>query len=215
MTIKLYHYVHCPFCIRIRMTLGFLNLPYQSIVLPYDDEKTPVDLSGQKMLPIIEIDGKIQNESLDIMALLDEENKLRLPAVLPTDFSNLLDQLGRNIHSLAMPYWIFTPEFNEESRQYFQKKKEEKRGPFYELVRNRQLFEAPLTEDLLNLIKHLTPFFNSNVFSGYDVLIAAHLWGLYVVPEFQFPEELHKYLSEVKRICKFNYHQDFWRKPCE
>ena len=46
MELKLYHYVHCPFCVRVRMILGFLQLPYQSIVLPYDDEVTPVSGYG-------------------------------------------------------------------------------------------------------------------------------------------------------------------------
>jgi glutaredoxin 2 len=192
------------------MALGYLDLPYQSIVLPYDDEATPVNLTGVKMLPIIEVDGKIHNESLEIMALLDLEQKLPLPQNLPQEFTELLNKLGSNVHSLAMPYWIYTPEFNETSRKYFQKKKEEKRGPFHQLVKNRQLFEAPLLRDLSNLINELKPFYRSAEFSGYDVLIAAHLWGLYVVPEFQFPAEIHRYLQEIKRVCNFNYHRDFW-----
>ena len=211
MNIKLYHYVHCPFCIRVRMTLGFLDIPYESVVLSYDDESTPVKLTGKKMLPIVEIDGTVHNESLDIIARLDVKEKLGLPGELSLDFSQLLEKLGKNIHSLAMPYWIFTPEFNEASRKYFQVKKEAKRGPFKELVRNRQLFEVPLLNDLLSLIRELKPFYQNEHITGYDILIASHLWGLYVVPEFQFPHELHIYLQEVKRICRFDYHQDFWR----
>ena len=116
MNIKLYHYVHCPFCVRVRMTLGYFDLSYESVVLSYDDETTPVRLSGKKMLPVIEIDGHVQNESLDIMARLDTKDEFRLPKELPQEFSKLLDQLGKNVHSLAMPYWIYTPEFNESSR---------------------------------------------------------------------------------------------------
>jgi glutaredoxin 2 len=193
------------------MTLGYLNLPYESVVLSYDDEMTPVRLTGKKMLPIIEIDGPVQNESLDIMTRLDLRGELQLPRELPQELSQLLDKLGKNIHSMAMPYWIYTPEFNDASREYFQMKKEEKRGPFKELVRNRQLFEVPLMKDLVRFISELKPFYQNEHFTGYDIIIASHLWGLYVVPEFQFPLELHSYLQEVKRICRFDYHQDFWR----
>ena len=74
MAIALYHYVHCPFCVRVRLALGFLNVAYDSIVVPYDDEKTPIELVGKKMLPIAVIEGKAMNESLDIIEAIDQEN---------------------------------------------------------------------------------------------------------------------------------------------
>jgi glutaredoxin 2 len=214
MKIKLYHYVHCPFCIRVRMALGYLNIPFESVVVPYDDEKTPIELTGKKMLPIAVIDGVAHNESLDIIALADLTHKLKLPKMLqgPTfmELNTLLNQWGENVHSLAMPYWIWTPEFTPTSRQYFQHKKETKRGPFKELVKNRAGFEEKLNRDLEHLSKSLTPFYQSNEFSIYDILIASHLWGLYVVPEYRFPEKLHDYLQNVKASCHFEYHKDFW-----
>lgn len=215
MKLKLYHYVHCPFCIRVRMTLGLLNLSYESIVVPYDDEATPQRLTGVKMLPIMEIDGKAMNESLDIMNALDKENLLKISEIknspeLP-EFEALLARLGSPVHSLAMPYWIYTPEFNDSSRAYFQKNKEQKRGPFKDLVKNQKQFADSIRKELDLLETKLKPFYRSEKFSAYDILIAAHIWGLYVVPEFQFSESLHKYLQDVKEICHYNYHQDFWR----
>jgi glutaredoxin 2 len=196
------------------MTLGLLNLPYQSIVLPYNDELTPVKLTGAKMLPIMMIDGKAMNESLDIMAALDSGNRLKIKDTVNSpefqEFNHLLNKLGKNVHNLAMPYWIYTPEFNEESRKYFQEKKEIKRGPFKILVHNRQKFEEEILRDLNDLTQNLRPFFHSGSFGVYDILLAAHIWGLYVVPEFQFPEKIHQYLMKVKDTCYFNYHQDFW-----
>ena len=77
--ITLYHYVHCPFCVRVRMAFGHLKVPYKSVVVPYDDEKTPLDLCQKKMLPIIKWkDGKAQNESLEIIEKADQENKLQM-----------------------------------------------------------------------------------------------------------------------------------------
>lgn len=215
MKLTLYHYVHCPFCVRVRMTLSLLKLPYTSVVLPYDDEKTPVELTGTKMLPIMSIEGKAMNESLDIMAALDKENILRVSEVTSTEefknFNSLLSKLGINVHNLAMPHWIYTPEFNETSRAYFQKKKEQKRGPFRELVKKQGQYIEEINTDFSGVINDLDPFYKSNTFSLYDVLLAAHIWGLYVVPEYQFPPKLHEYLQRVKEICRFNYHEDFWK----
>lgn len=215
MQLKLYHYVHCPFCVRVRMALSYLGLAYESIVVPYDDEATPVGLTGKKMLPIMEIDGKAMNESLDIIAAIDTQNKLKVNEIVHSQnfpaFNDLLNRLGSPVHSLAMPYWIYTPEFNDASRTYFQQKKEQKRGPFKDLVKNQRQFIDSLTPQFDDLMKELTPFYQSSSFSLYDILLASHIWGLYVVPEFQFPARLHSYLQEVKAVTHFNYHQDFWR----
>jgi len=121
-----------------------------------------------------------------------------------------LSDIGGPIHSLAMPYWIYTAEFSEASRKYFQAKKEEKRGPFSVLVQNRSLFESDLAPHLKHLEQSLRPFYESNTIGLLDILIASHLWGLYVVPEFQFSEAIHQYLQTIKQRCRFNYHQDFW-----
>lgn len=212
---KLYHYVHCPFCIRVRMGLGLLRIPYESRVLPYNDEKTPVDLTGSKMLPIIVDDqGHAQNESLDILKRFDvndmmswssyEKNKEEVDA--------LINAIGGPVHSLCMPYWIWTPEFNEESRQYFQKKKEVKRGPFKNLVHNKQKYIDELNALIEEKIEpHLEPFYKSSTLTVVDVMIAAHLWGMYIFPEYQFDPSIHQYLQEVKKATHFNYHEDFWK----
>jgi glutaredoxin 2 len=196
------------------MAAGLLKKPYKSVVVPYDDEETPVRLTGKKMLPIMEVNGKPMNESLDIMAVLDEANELNIgnlskdPAYV--SFNELLTKLGNNVHNLAMPYWIWTPEFNESSRNYFQKKKEVKRGPFKDLVKDKQKFIQDISADLTIVAQELKPFYRSETFTVYDILLAAHIWGLYIVPEFQFDVKIHTYLQNVKAICNFDYHQDFW-----
>lgn len=166
------------------------------------------------MLPIMSFDEKPKNESLDIIADLDKNHALKISEMCSgknfDDLNALLNRIGSQVHSLAMPYWIYTPEFNESSRIYFQKKKEQKRGPFKALVKNRKSFEAELTKDLISVSSNLKPFYKSEEFSVYDILIASHLWGLYVVPEFQFPENIHQYLQKIKEICHFDYHQDYW-----
>jgi glutaredoxin 2 len=205
----LYHYVHCPFCVRVRLAAGLLGIQYNSIVLPYNDEKTPVELAGKKMLPIWQSADFTSNESLDIIANLDTENQLNVnqykESNKPALIDPLLSKLGSSIHSLVMPYWMWTPEFNESSRLYFQSKKEVKRGPFKELVKNAEKFKLPLNEylnDVENLIENESMLIK--------ILIASHIWGLYVLPEFQFTAKLHEQLQEIKSQCHFNYHEDFW-----
>lgn len=210
---KLYHYVHCPYCIRVRMGLGFLNITYESHVLPYNDESTPIKLSGVKMLPIVEIDGIVQNESLDILKSLDTKNLLSWSQLKDqeVEIDNLLTKIGNPVHSLCMPYWIWTPEFNESSRQYFQSKKELKRGPFKNLIQNKNQYLQSLNEILTNDIeKNLNPFYKSSSMTIIDIMLAAHLWGMYIFPEFQFSPKMHNYLQSVSAVCHFDYHQDFW-----
>lgn len=212
--ITLFHYVHCPFCVRVRMAFGLLKTSYTSKVLPYNDEETPISLTGVKMLPIVDIEGVAINESLDIIKKVDKENVLSNELLqdpqVNEDIEKLLSSLGSPIHNLVMPYWIQTKEFNDESRQYFQSKKELKRGPFNELATQAPKFLDELQGLLTPLEKKLTPFYNSEHLTVVDIMLASHLWGMYVFPEFQFPAFLHKYLQEVKRQCAFTYHQDFW-----
>jgi len=195
------------------MAMGFLGHKYQSVVLAYDDETTPKRLTGVKMLPIIEIDGKAMNESLDIIEKLDADQQLRFDDLKQSreHIENLLERIGSLVHNLAMPYWIHTPEFSEKSRQYFEAKKSAKRGPFKHLVWRRQEFEQPLQLFLKELELSLTPFYHSKHFGIIDIMLAAHLWGLYIVPEFQFPIGIHNYLQKIKQLTHFNYHEDFWR----
>ncbi len=210
MSLILYHYVHCPYCVRVRMALGFLNLSYDSRVLAYDDQKTPLSLIGEKMLPIMSFDGISMKESLDIIRRLDQNNLL----LVDTDKSQIesfIKQVNNPVHSLAMPYWIYTPEFTDASREYFLRQKEAKRGPFKDLVKRSDEFKDELKPIFEDLKTRLHPFFDSNQMTIKDIMISAHLWGLYVVPEFQFPDVIHQYLQNVKKICRFDYHQDYWR----
>lgn len=211
---KLYHYIHCPFCIRVRMGLRILNLNYESIPLRYDDEKTPIDLTGIKMLPIIQKEGQTpQNESLDILKDLDKTNIFKWEHLkeFESEINILLNKIGNHVHNLAMPYWVWTPEFDEASRKYFEDKKSVKRGPFKELRKNKDK-EIPKLNDVL--INELLPNLNSGFYKNsnltiIDIMIASHLWGMYCVCEYQFPAEIHKYLQKVGQLTRFRYHEDF------
>lgn len=214
---KLYHYIHCPFCIRVRMALGALNKNYQSEVLSYDDEETPIALTGVKMLPIFEDEDGPQNESLDIIRKLDKDDYLGMSSLKDShklkDFEELLNRLASPIHNLAMPYWVYSKEFNDSARKYFLKKKEAKRGPFNLLAQRKAQFLKELSPLLTEVESHIDPFFDKNSkVTIWDIILASHLWGLYMIPEFQFSPRLHSYLQQVGEHCHFNYHEDFWRE---
>lgn len=214
MSLTLYHYVHCPYCLRVRMALGFLQIPYESKVVPYDDEATPLQLTGKKMLPALVHEQGAMNESLDIIDFIDKKNILNIRETHTSQdfkkFELFLTKLAGPIHSLAMPYWMYTPEFSESSRMYFQKKKEEKRGSFKDLVKDKDKYFAVLVPLLKEAEEAIDPFYHSKTFNIYDILLASHIWGLYIVPEFQFSDKLHQYLQSIKKICHFDYHKDFW-----
>ncbi len=209
MGLVLYHYVHCPYCVRVRMALGFMKMSYESRVVSYDDQETPVSLIGMKMLPILAIDGKPMKESLDIIRKLDLKNMLKGDSDLSAA-ENFIKEINNPVHSLAMPYWTHTPEFKPSARDYFIKQKEAKRGPFPELIKKSEEFKNELTGLFAKFQNSLRPYFESETLRIQDIMIAAHLWGLYVVPEFQFPKEIHQYLQNIKQECRFNYHQDYW-----
>lgn len=201
------------------MALGFLEQSYRSIVLPYHDEKTPTDLCQKKMLPIVTFDdGNSSNESLDIIARLDEKNLLGTKDLLANakeqqKMEELLNEIGGTVHNLAMPYWIWTPEFDLDSRQYFVEKKSQKRGPFHLLAQKKQQFLDELPPILTKVQGMLnSPYYKGESLSIQDIMIASHLWGLYVVPEFQFSSNMHRYLQSIKNLCHFEYHEDFWKK---
>lgn len=196
------------------MSLGYLKIPFESVVLRYDDELTPVKLTGKKMLPIFEFNNnKIMNESLDIISELDTKNLLKKEKYQENKVSidSLLREIGDDVHSLCMPYWIWTPEFDADSRNYFQKKKEVKRGPFKNLIKSKDSTLTHLNKILIKLEDNLDPYYQSSQISILDIMIASHVWGLYIFPEFQFSSKLHNYLQLIKKECAFDYHQDYWK----
>ena len=192
MSHTLYHYVHCPYCVRVRMACGYLNIPYKSIVLSYDDEETPVALSNKKMLPIMKSSNGIMNESLDIIKVLDKKNALNLEHYFDRkeEIDKLLKEIGRSVHSLCMPYWIFTAEFDSKARKYFQDKKEVSKGPFSKLVEQKDYFLKELKSVLKREEKNIENFYLTKDLDILDIVLSSHLWGMFVYPDFQFDDDL-------------------------
>ena len=93
----------------------------------------------------------------------------------------------------------------------FQNKKGGKVGSFKSLFLKRETYKRKIPS-LSNLVlENLKPYFDSGELTIKDILIASHLWGLYIVPEVHLPERLHNYLQKIATETSFIYHEDFWK----
>lgn len=199
------------------MALGYLGTPYNSTILPYSDEVTPIKHTGKKMAPyIMKEDGSFLNESLEIIKYVDNTNVLNVDLTIASDrflnADNFLNNISPSLFNLLMPYYLNGAEFSEKDRLYFQRKKEVKRGPFHLLVEKRKEFISDINLIIkTELYKNLIPFFQSEKFTLVDLIIASHLWGLYLAYDFRISDKLHNYLQEIRNICNFNYDNDLWR----
>ncbi len=75
MALKLYQFESCPYCARVRGTLGDKGLEYEKIEVPVDrdDRDELVKVSGQLKVPVL-VDGEtVINDSAAIIDYLNEK----------------------------------------------------------------------------------------------------------------------------------------------
>ena len=210
---KLYVYDHCPYCVKARMIFGFKKVSFKLICLLNDDEKTPINMIGTKMVPILEI-GKenFMPESLDIISYVDKQ-KGQPVVSWKTDkkLSAWLDKNSTLCYELAMPRWVHAPldEFKtKKARDYFQKKKEDYIGPFKDCLRDTSNLVEEMTEEL----KVLESFFEknqkffSNRLSVNDFHLFAFLRSLSIVKSLSFPEKIKYYSHKMSEQTKIPLH---------
>ena len=82
---------------------------------------------------------------------------------------------------------------------------------FHKLIQNKEAHLSELDTILKEVERKIDGFYNGeDQMSILDIMLASHIWGMYVFPEFQFSPKLHDYLQRVKALCHFEYHEDFW-----
>lgn len=205
------------------MAFNYLKVEFDSRVLAYDNEELPLKLSGVKMLPIVTFnDGTNKNESLDIIKSINGSSKLfeDITNVEIVNVEKTLVEVGKVLHPLAMPAWLNTPEFVGSSKEYFRLKKEKKRGPFSELIKKEDELKSNLTL-FLSSMKIEPQFLNKKKISILDIMLTSHLYGLYVLCDFNIPANIHDYLQLIRNECSFKYHEDYrvdrdfshWNEP--
>lgn len=213
---KLFIYDHCPYCVKARMIFGLKNIPVQLVTLLNDDEKTPIDMIGQKMVPILETNpGQFMPESMDIVQFID--NQFSPSIVSNKEDPFLLEIIGQArspYYSLVMPRWVQSEmeEFKTDSaRKYFQNKKEQMIGPFEEALKNTKKLITEITKVLLkieNKIPKESKWYIENQVSFNDFHLFAFLRSLTIVKDLHFPPILDNYMKDCVEKTKIPLNTD-------
>ena len=200
---KLFIYDHCPYCVKARMIFGLKNIPFQLVTLLNDDEKTPIEMIGKKMVPILEINpGQFMPESMDIVQFID--NKFAPPIVLNKEDAfllEILEQARSPYYNLVMPRWVQSKmeEFKTVSaKKYFQNKKEQMIGPFETALKNTEKFKKEITKILLKIeskIPENSKWYTDNQVSFNDFHLFAFLRSLTIVKDLHFPPAIENYMK--------------------
>ena len=216
---KLFHYDHCPYCVKVRMLLGFKNIDFNLTALLNDDEQTPTKMIGQKMVPILQKpDGGFLPESLDIISYIDSLSDFGKPVVHPSKEDNRLKEWFEEsrlpIYSLAMPRWVKMDleEFATPSAiAYFVNKKEKMIGSFKENLDHSDKLIKKTQESLKNLESLILPepFFWGETLSLDDFHVFASLRCLTTVRNLIFPEKINNYMNFMEKKTRVPL---YWEK---
>jgi glutaredoxin 2 len=212
---KLYVYDHCPYCVKARMIFGYKKINFELITLLNDDEKTPTEMIGSKMVPILTLnDGTHMAESLDIIKKVDDISDSKFLSDEKFDF-NLEVWLGEArayLYPLAMPRWVKVglEEFKTEAAvDYFTKKKEDKIGSFGEQIA-RTAEHIKNAEEHLEKLELLLPdngdFYLGDEASINDIHLFPTLRSLSVVKDLDFPSKVYAYIKKQEKFSGVNLH---------
>jgi glutathione S-transferase len=86
--IRLYRAPFSTNCERVLLALGIKGLAAESVWISYDDRSPVEAVSGQGLVPVLDYDGQIVVESMDIVRFLDQRHPD--PPLYPADPSEVL-----------------------------------------------------------------------------------------------------------------------------
>ena len=220
----LYVYDHCPFCVRARMALGLKNIKHNVYFMANDDVETPTKLVGKKIAPILQWEDVTMAESLDIVDLMDKDERLGPTGIIApfTDRQHELKSWQKGVQNLLRnlqrPRYVATgllPEFQQlDGRQAFIKnhalpkysKEDWKAMPFEEQKREYEdcLARPDVMADVQELNKQLLVL-NDLIYSPQhcsegglsydDIDLFARLRSITIVKGVQWPEKLRAYMD--------------------
>ena len=114
-------YDHCPFCVRVRLALGYKNVKHNVNFMANDDIPTPTALVGKKIAPIFALpqDDVVMGESLDIIKLVDGDERFGPTGMIRagtdrTDIKEWQKSVQVLLRTLQRPRYVATgllPEF--------------------------------------------------------------------------------------------------------
>lgn len=209
---KFYHYPHCPFCQRVRLVLKAKGIEYENITPSYADEKTPTDLIGKKMLPVIDFgDGKVMGESLDLIKELEKrfpEPELTHQWIEPDlDWASNIITRAPKFWDVVLPFCLDdfegAPEFDEVGAKYFKEGKEAKRGRTFEDMKKDAvaLYNQNLVIIIAEIVDRVEGGWVGQKFSLADCVLAADMSALRSVRGITIPPQIISYIEKVEDQC--------------
>ncbi len=213
---RIYLYDHCPFCVRATMVAAYKQVPFERVVLLNDDEKTCHDLIGKKMVPILEHDGEITAESLDICHKLDQIGNAARVITPQTPLSKAVTEHLATAGSAMWPLnfaritRIGLPEFATESaREYFRVNKEKMIGESFDAALARTEADKVVVEAMLASLPALSlPSHRDNLLSWDDVMIFPMLRCLTLIRDLKLPTIVSDYLEQVSQLTGVDLYFD-------
>lgn len=205
---KLYVYEHCPFCVRARMIFGQRMIPLELKYLLNDDEATPIDLIGQKMVPIlIKEDGTSMAESLDIVRYVNElSGAAPLNEQVRPEIEGWLRIVDTYRNRLTAPRCVKLdlPEFATPAAvEYFTHKKTPAYGDFEQNLANSDTYIHRLNSDLIALSPLIASYKGLNgTFGMEDILLFPILRNLSMVKGVEWTAPVSDYMHGMSRLTR-------------
>lgn len=210
---KLYIYDHCPYCTKARMIFGYTNTALELITLDNDDEKTPISLVGQKIVPILELSkDQVMPESLDIIDKVNElsGNKALDKTIPDEELISWLQESRNYVYKIAMPRWVKADleEFRtQKAIDYFTKKKEDYIGSFEAHLKNSETLFNMAHEHLNVLENFISRYIDTKKPTLSYINLYASLRCLTIAKEITFPEEVLKFMKQQESLSKVSFHK--------
>ena len=195
------------------MMMNLTDTKYEEVILLNDDEETPIKLCGKKQVPILEVDGKIIVESLDIVDFLDKKVGGFLSSNENKNIQIWIEDARNYLYRLTFPRLIKQdlPEFATSSAvQYFQTKKEVSIGvSFEELLSKTQEYkeEAEHHIKLLSPLITKLPSIKNRDFTKDDIILFPVLRLLSCVYGLKWDKNVQDYLKHISAITRIPLHK--------
>ncbi|WP_414500329.1 glutaredoxin 2 [Zymobacter sp. IVIA_12111.31 C1] len=205
---KLYVYEYCPFCIKARMIFPLKGLSFDMEVLLDDDIRTPTQLIGRKLLPILEKDdGSRMGESMDIVHYVDAlpDTPAAITSKRRREIAQWCSAIEYTVYQLSMCRWGEMPvhEFSTPSaKAFYVRGKEAWVGPFKPLLRQT----PELLDDVHRALAQLEPLIEADdavngELSLDDFSVFPLLHQLSVVKGVQYPARVDAYRRRMAERC--------------
>ncbi len=201
---KLFIYDHCPFSVKARMIFALKHIPFEHVILLYDDEKTPINMIGKKGVPILQkTDGTYLPESMDIVNYIDSlSGSSVLTGRINPVIKAVLSTIFHYINRLLLPRYAnadLAELKTTSARDAFTHKKETLLGcPFTHLFHETPELLQKLTKDLVQLDPLILSVQACNgKLSEDDFHLFALLRSLTIIKPLQLTKNIKNYLNNM------------------